>query len=311
MIKLEDISTRNLTHYAYGLPKEGDVDRIIIEFLEKKNITNYEEVEEAIALLLANDITEDILLILMNLTRELKKAKNIISKANEKERQDEIFTFNTPQIFGIDDKTIHMTDSNNKCSVLPYAHPYARGAVLNTLKCLSIEEAKNLLSKYYLYGNSLKNAITSKRNFGNNRAKKVAELINLYDEQVVRQRLSHNNANDCNLFTLDQNSKKLILLEQLKDIVEYLFDTTEGCIFGELNPTSKSKIASAAISTNGEENERTRTNLISMLSDYTTLEELEKGILTEQEVIRIENGTLINEVAKPIDRFVKVRKPKL
>ena len=136
-------------------------------------------------------------------------------------------------------------------------------------------------------------------------------LINLYDEQVVRQRLSHNNANDCNLFTLDQNSKKLILLEQLKDIVEYLFDTTEGCIFGELNPTSKSKIASAAISTNGEENERTRTNLISMLSDYTTLEELEKGILTEQEVIRIENGTLINEVAKPIDRFVKVRKPKL
>lgn len=311
MIDLKDVSVRNLTHYAYGLAIVDEEDKPIIEFLRKHNITNYEELESVLDLLIRNDITDDIFLILMNLTKELKKAKNIVSKANEKEKQDKIFTFNTLQIFGIDDKTIHMTDSNNKCSVLPYAHPYARGAVLNTLKCLSIEEAKNLLSKYYICDNNLKNAITSRRNFGSNRAKKVAELINFYDEQVVRQRLSHKNANDYNLFTLDQNTKKLILLEQLRDIVEYLFDTTEECIFGELTSASKSKIASAAISTNGEENERTRTNLISMLSDYTTLEELEKGILTSQEVIRIENGTLINEVAKPIDRFVKVRKPKL
>lgn len=311
MIKLEDISTRNLTHYAYGLAIVDEEDKPIIEFLRKHNITNYEELDSVLDLLIRNDIKENEFLILERLTKELMNAKNKVLEANEKERQDEIFTFNTPKIVGIDDKTIHMTDSNNKCSVLPYAHPYARGAVLNTLKCLSIEEAKNLLSKYYICDNKLKNAITSRRNFGINRARKVAELINLYDEQVVRQRLSHNNADNCNLFTLDQNTKKLILLEQLRDIVEYLFDTTEECIFGELNPTSKSKIASAVISSIGEENERTRTNLISMLSDYTTLEELEKGILTSQEVIRIENGTLINEVAKPIDRFVKVRKPKL
>lgn len=310
MIRLKDVSTRNLTHYAYGWPITDEEDKPIIEFLTKHNITNYKELESVLDLLIRNDIKENEFLILERLTKELMNAKNKVLEANEKERQAEIFTFNTPQIFGIDDKTIHMTDSNNKCSVLPYTHPYARGAVLNTLKCLSIEETKNLLSKYYICGNSLKNAITSKRNFGNNRAKKVAKLINFYDEQIVRQRLSHNNANNCNLFTLDQNTKKLILLEQLRDIVEYLFDTTEECIFGELNPTSKSKIASAAISTNGEENERTRTNLISMLANYTTLEELDKGILTDQEVIKIEKGTLINEVAKPIDRFIKVRKPK-
>ena len=282
MIELKDISVRNLTHYAYGLAIIDEKDKPIIEFLRKHNITNYEELETVLDLLIRNDIKENEYFILERLTKELMNAKNKVLEANKKERQDEIFTFNTPKIIDIDHNTIHITDSNNKCSVLPYAHPYARGAVLNTLKCLSIEEAKNLLSKYYICDNNLKNAITSRRNFGSNRAKKVAELINFYDEQVVRQRLSHNNANDCNLFTLDQNTKKLILLEQLRDIVEYFCDTADECIFGKLTSASKSKISSAAISSIGEENERTRTNLISILSDYTTLEEANKGILTSQ-----------------------------
>ena len=312
MIRLEDVSVMDLTHSAYGWPKTEIQDKPIIEFLRRHNITNYKELESVLDSILRNDITPDFdLTMFLSLKKQLETTRSKVFEASSKdENPPKIFTFNTPQIFDIDDETIHITDSNNKCSVLPYAHPYARGAVLNTLKYLSIEDAKKLLSKYYTSSNGkLENSITCKRNFGNNRASKIAELIKLYDEQVVRQKASHKEANNCNLFTLNQNYKIAILADQLRDIVEYLFDTTDECIFGELNTTSKNKLASAAISTRGEENERTRTNLISILANYTTLEELEKGILLPQEVIRVENGILIKEVAKPIDRFVKVRKP--
>ena len=242
MIRLEDVSVMDLTHSAYGWPKTEIQDIPIIEFLRRHNITNYKELESVLDSILRNDIAPDFdLSMFLGLKNQLETTRSKVFKASNKdENPPKIFTFNTPQIFGIDDETIHITDSNNKCSVLPYAHPYARGAVLNTLKYLSIEDAKKLLSKYYISSNvKLENSITCKRNFGNNRASKIAELIKLYDEQVVRQKASHKEACDCNLFTLDQNFKIAILVDQLRDIVEYLFDTTAECIFGELNTTSK------------------------------------------------------------------------
>lgn len=306
-IKLSDISIMDLTHGVYGWPKTSKEDQPIIEFLSKHNITNYKELEDV----LNSDISEQVdYFVLLTLRNQLATAKNKIFDANcYSKNVPKIFTFDTPQIFGIDDNTIHITDTKNNCSVLPYAHPFAYGAVLNRLESISIEEAKKLLSTCYINGDyKLSNSITCKRHIGPTKATEIAELIKFYNEQVVRQKIAHKDARDCDLFGLDRSFKMVRVTEQLKDIVEYLFDEANELICGKLTKTSKEKIASASISTRGEDIQRTRTNLILMLANYTTLEELETGILTPQPTVRIENGTLIEETGRPIDRFIKVRK---
>ena len=306
-IKLENLSTMDLTHGVYGWPKTGKEDQPIIEFLSKHNITNYKELEDV----LNSDISEKVdYFVLLTLRNQLATAKNKIFDVNcYSKNVPEIFTFDTPQIFGIDDNTIHITDTKNKCSVLPYAHPFAYGAVLNQLESISIEEAKKLLSTCYINEDyKLANSITCKRHIGSTKATEIAELIKFYDEQVIRQKIAHKDARDCDLFGLDRNFKMVKVTDQLKDIVEYLFDEADELTCGKLTKTSKEKIASASISTRGEYIQRTRTNLILMLANYTTLQELETGILTPQPTFRIENGTLIEETGRPIDRFIKVRK---
>lgn len=306
MIKLENISVQDLIYLYNGMKKGRAQDKVIIEFLEKYNIRTYKELDE---LLKSKNFELDDLEALNCLNFSLSVAKVRVDIANQEGGYPEIYTFDTQRQFGIDEETTKKTDISNKTNVLPYAMPFSYGVLNNYLKNISIDEAKRRLSHYYIapYGR-LKNAFTNRRTIGNEKARKIAELMSFYDEQVVRQSLANPNVRDCNLFTIDLEPRIEIVGSQLKDITEYLFETGDEYVFGKNTPTTKTKIYQASSRPRSDDSFRTRERLIEMLANYCTLEELEKGILIEQETPVVADDRLIKTKSKPIDRFITKRR---
>lgn len=300
-IKLENVSIRDMIYYPNGFLIKSNDAKIISELFSKYNIKNYQELQD----FLGRDDVKIEHEILLKLRYAIAITKEKIASINVTGNVPELFTFDLLESIDIDDNAKQITDHSNNCNILPYSMPYAYGTVLNKLKYITIAEAKQLLSTAYIDGSKIQNAFTGRRNIGPTTAKRVASLIDFYDEQVARQALTHKEASNCDLFNLNKEAKIEIVTEQLKEIIEYLLNTADECIFGQLSDMAKTKIASASISEWGRETLRTKMNLIELIANYTTLTELETGVLKDKEII---TPTGHVKVRKPIDRLIVTKR---
>ena len=110
-------------------------------------------------------------------------------------------------------------------------------------------------------------------NLGTVKVQKMVDAIKMYEEQIERQSLLTNNKEQ-NLFTLHSDRKYQIVNENIEVIVLYLLRTAKKELtWGRLSEQMKSELISCAIN-NTLKDKQVRNNLVTYISNFTTLEEL-------------------------------------
>lgn len=279
MIKLENISMERLISYVKQLSQRDVTMKYIYNLLVEYEIYDYQRLKD---LLDSGNIKIDEARGF--LIRELFEIQNDIKMANLNGYDSEIFSFDMYKNSEVDDRTLRITDSSNNGDVLLYTCPMVRGgARINQLKYMSIEHIKYLSSHLSSY--NLENALTFKRNFGITTVKRVVDCVNFYEQQVLRQA---NETSECgiNLFMLNKKEKDEIVESQIKDIVEYLVDNASVCVWGNLPSSKKIEMLRSIFAVRGEYLLENRQRLINAISNYTTLSELEEGIVKKKTLDR-------------------------
>ena len=107
----------------------------------------------------------------------------------------------------------------------------------------------------------------------------------MYDEQVLRQAELTPKRN-CNLFLKDKKNKNEIVEDSYSDIIMYLiYNTKERTIWGKLTDPQKKLYISSAINSK-KRDKIIRNRMIDIISNYTTLPELEKVTDGNQKVLK-------------------------
>lgn len=204
---------------------------------------------------------------------EIIKAKSAVETINNKLVENPIYTFPTYASSGYDQDLLASTDANTSCSVLPFNSPnVTKGATANRVSIFSIMEAKNLLSTYGFKGNlAIYEALI---NLGPSKAHTLYNLINFYEEQILRT-AAHTDPNSSeNLFTKDYAAKKAIVSSEILLIADYLMTNGDDFIWGSMSPEQKDKLCMALVSQRASE-QKTKDKLINYITGFTTLPELE------------------------------------
>ena len=280
MIKLENISTERLIRYVNNLSKRNELMKDIYNLLVEYEIYDYQKLYN----LINDDCVKLSKEMLKFLNAEILEIKRDIELVNISDIQSEIFTYDMYEKSGINVGLLKLTDSYNNGDVLLYSNPFVRGgARINKLRNMSIEEIKYLSSHLSSY--DLKNVLTTKRNFGIDTVKKVVDCVKFYEEQVLRQ-AKEMDVNDGNLFMLNKKEKDEIVESQFKEIVEYIIDNADVCVWGNLPSSQKILMIRTIFAVRGEQILQDRQHLINVISNYTTLSELEKGVVKNRTLDR-------------------------
>ena len=303
MITLENVSTESFLNFAIleGFINNDPTYKFISELLTKNNITNFKMLKD----LLENEsIKEQNLSAYIHLRSRINEIERNIDVLNFTHQKLPIYSFNCYEKVNIDEKTAHIIDENNKGIILPHNFPFLKtSASLCTLNDLSILKIKELLNSVDSY-DLTKCALTSKKGIGIKTLKKTLHLIDFYEQQVVRQALE-TEQRGINLFTLNKEEKDKIVDSNLQEYIEYILDNAIVSIWGGINPIAIDRIYNAIILSKGKHTKEIKKTIIDMISNYTTLKELETGILIEQEVPIVMGSTIIKKKIRPIDRIIE------
>lgn len=277
MIKLEHVSTELIFNHAKEYKEEDLKLKIIYDLFVKYDIQDYQRLKD-----LLNEHKEEFESVFYGLYDELYKAELRLKNKNEIGIEPEIFTFPIYQNSNMDNETLKLTDKLNNGNVLLYCCPTIRGgAKINKLKTMSIEEIKSLASHLSQY--RLDNALCLSC-FGIDTVKRIVNIVNFYEEQVLRQ-AQETEERDINLFLLNKEAKDEIVESQFKEIIEYLLDNAEQCIWGNLPPSKKIQLLRTIKTVRGAGIEDRR-RLVNAISNYTTLGELEQGVVKNKTLNR-------------------------
>lgn len=104
-------------------------------------------------------------------------------------------------------------------------------------------------------------------------APRILTALDMYSEQVARQ-AKLTDLRDINLFTYQQKEKEEIVKELYDKMMEYLLNTVSEFVWGELSEAQK-QLYSLSIANKTKKGQRIRHKMISIISNYTTLPELE------------------------------------
>ena len=278
MIKLENVSTIYLMEYLERRNLSSQIYKYIYELFDKYDVRNYQKLKD---LLENRDVFFNDMFISEYLNCELDKVICRVRDANLLGKEPDIYTFDNYNDFDIDRRTLDITDSQNNGDILLYKNP------INLLSCRKryLGNYSISLIKYYLghltaYG--LDNLfITHVHSFGHSSTMQVVKSIKFYEEQVLRQMIE-TNKREINLFTLNRSEKEKIVEEEFSDIVEYIVENASECIWGELTVSQKRRMLESTVSLRKEEQLKVRKCLIDMISNYTTLGELEQGVIKKR-----------------------------
>lgn len=302
MIRLEDVSTNK---FIIDNKNTSDIviwyaRRLLLDY----NITDYQKLEDFLESELANEISKDDYYYnkgIRFLRSELAFIKRKIKSINEKEKKIEIFDFNSPIALEINDKTLDMIDGKNKGKILLCSSPIILGSGINSIRKLSIRQIKDLIG--HVDSTNFKSCLLNLEGITAKKLEDIDRAIWFYEEQIVRQYFETKES-DTNLFFLNSQVKRQIVEEQIKDIAEYFASNANECVWGKLTASEKKKMLKFALTNNKDDMVKIRGSFVNAISRYTTLGELETGILNDQEVVTIIGGKVVRERKKPIDRFV-------
>ena len=282
MIKLCDVSTERLiTFLKYDLYKQGEVLNAYLA-LTKHSIKDYQTLKDMIQ----NGRREFKNEFLKNAVSEVEKN---IEYANQLGKEPVLFTCDNYKDANVDQKTLKVTDRKNSCGVLLYKSPaiVSRGKS-GALDHIQISEAKSLLGKVtgHSKGCTGNNAFVEAMNrFGELDSSKIRDAINFYEKQVLRQ-AEDTKKRGVNLFIVNQREKQFIVREEIKSIVKYLVDNADVCVWGELSSAQKTRLMSAVTRYSGYENQLLRERMIQIITNYTTLSELQTGVVKQKTLDR-------------------------
>jgi len=280
MIKLSDVSTERLiTFLAYDNTAEG---KNALLTLEKHKIRDFQTLKN----MLENGRREFSNEVFKSAIAQVEAN---IAHANNIGREPAIFNCNNYECSNVYSKTLKYTDEHNMCDVLICKSPaISTTGKFGALKDITIGEAKSLLSKVVAHDKSSTgcNAFAEKiRRFGSVEAECVRDAINFYEAQVLRQAVE-TKKRGINLFTVNKDKKEFIVRDQIKEIVKYLVDNADVCIWGELSNAQKSKLFTAVTRYTGYENQIIRQRIIDVITNYTTLSELESDVVKQKTLDR-------------------------
>lgn len=202
---------------------------------------------------------------------KIKRVKGLVDNANDRGTQ--------PEQYFIKDYSDPILDRQNKLNIgnyLPLDNPTHYQTTLNRLRGKTIAEIKEDLAhitpdgRCYISGSN-----STYRNIGSAELPRIVTAIEMFQDQIERQAQLTDDRTK-NLFDLDRDKKIEIVEQSYTDIIDYLVCNTQArLIWGQLSDTQKKKYISSTINNNKPDRE-TRANIISYVSDYTTLPELEK-----------------------------------
>lgn len=263
MIRLKNVSIEVL-----------NADSIVPELqktIEERNIISIED--------LLNEIGRSPEINWLPIKDRLEDTLEQIKKSNLKNKEAKIYLPREYQ-----DKSLEYTDSKNKGNVLMIWNPTARREVKPyRLSLMSVQEIKRELSHTYASGENY--FVHSRKNgLGEKYIPKVLNALDYYTEQVERQ-ATLTPRRDINLFTYQQGEKREIVERKYAEIIAYLIYDSKEFLWGDLSEAKKKRFISSIINHQFQD-ENTREIMIQMISDYTTLEELERLLKGDYKVLK-------------------------
>lgn len=222
------------------------------------------------------------------LKEKLQSVEERMAMDNEKGYEPQIFLTNG---YGnVDAKSILKTEKKNKGGVLVYKSPAVCSSGIKTkVSNLTIHNLKHLLS--HVTPVKGENALLSTfRGYGELSVERLINSLNFFEEQITRQ-AQETIDKDLNLFLLNGAEKKAIVEDEIKEIIEYLTDTADICVWGKLTPSQKRLLAESVHGATTTKHQTVKNNMIDLVTNYTTLSEIQDGVKT-----------------KTLDRFIITKK---
>lgn len=248
MIKLSDIS---IDYVLYGSEKR---------FINLTRENNCYSVEDLISLTKLYPIYNwDVV------SKRINELKLIVDKSNIKDIE--------PEMYEYEDNGIELVDKLNRGDILLLDNPTLElQTKFRGLRTYSIDEIKHNLKLTDQFG---RNVIGRIRNIGPDSITRIIGALKMYDEQILRQASLTKKIN-YNLFLKDKKVKNEIVEDLYSDIIMYLiYNTEERTIWGELTEPQKKLYISSVINSK-KRDVIIKDRMIDIISNYTTLPELEK-----------------------------------
>lgn len=151
----------------------------------------------------------------------------------------------------------------------------------NGIISLNVSEIKKL---FYYQNSSSKPLILEASQIGSKNLQAIINAINLFDEQLIRQNEEEHNFGE-DLFHLNYEEKKAIVLDEISSYIDYLEENAENCVWG-INNESKIRFMRESLISKSVIAIRNKERLINTFTNYTTLTELEKGVVKNKTLDR-------------------------
>jgi len=252
------------------------------EALIKYNVTNYGDLKD----LIKSGILEFQTDYLENALQEAEIAL-MTASGNAKTYENSFYIDSE-----IDEETLLQTDIETKADVLLLSDIFrTNGNQISTLRYYSINFLKEMLKNYSIssFGKIENSYISNIRSFGNISVNRLNSAIEFYEQQVIRQAELYPWCKKVDVFSLDKEYREEATEEQIDETARYLIDNATECVWGNLNSKQKrllEKIIKGYMTSNVM---AAKQNLIDTISNYSTLSELETGLVR----------------SRTIDRFIK------
>lgn len=274
MIRLEDVSTIKMLEDYPSSSKLDFANDPIAKALTKYYVRDYQQLEDLIK-------TGDKLFDIEFFRNWLELIKENIEYANEKGITPTKFTFNVAEQSEVDSREIRTTDRRVFCRHLVINNPIlGPSEQVSRIRDLRVFDAKLLLSKVVAHNIETvgQNAFfATYPTFTCEEILKLVYAINFYEQQVARQSQELHQPG-INLFRLNKQAKEAIIYDKIEAIIKYILNNAEECVWGPITPIQKQKLLSAIRWRKSPEDKILIERLTYMISNYTTLSEIESGI---------------------------------
>lgn len=281
MIKLENIEFLTFQERLKRFYPQATIREEIFlnNFIEQHQINNYQSLYDILL-----EYPDDKALLPLSIV--LERVASAMNRANNTGKDVESYPTEGYSKTDIDDYTIFLTDSNVSGKKLIYNPPtYAESLKKEMISDKSVSQLKYLLQHTEPNGTCAFRRIYSR--FSQNNTIQLQNAINFYEQQVIRQ-YEETHKTGVNLFTLNYEQKRPLAEEQLPEIISYLIDMRyEKLIWGDFSASQKSTILRAIKG----ENNPCKENFIDIIANYTTLSELEEGVVKTKVIDRFKSST--------------------
>jgi len=286
MIKLENISINDLYMVVYtkSVRNYEEFDKYYRSLIDIQ-ITDFQQLSDLIDMRHPDFNNEFFINYLSNIKRRIEISNNV-------KHEPELYISDIYEKSGYDKETIELIkekDNRIMGNELLYTNPFINASVIgDRLGYFSISQIRYLLEHCVVTG---KNAFHSEHNIGIVTVNKVYNAMKMYEEQIIRQLKENNDYIANNIFYYDYSEKLLLVLEQLNDIFEYLIENANECVWGNLTDYQKWEMQYGKLKKyiNNPLENTNLTKFVNYIANYTTLSELEKGLVK----------------TKILDRFIK------